>query len=259
MFVTLKKIKIRYNLILFFLCFVFVFVIGLFRSSSWIDELYSSSVSLIFFASILSVTDKRIKYLYVAIAITVLTWVSTYFKLDSVLHLASLSAMVFFIYIIILLVIQISRSHRVGALEFLKAINIYFLLGIIGAIIFRTIYLANPESISLNYGAQYQLTDFIYYSFITMTTVGYGDITPVTPLARSVAVFLSFGGQLYLTMIVALLVGKYITGSPMTSQYPAPTIQPGLPLSKDVVKATDPNEPVSTKPIKNDPGKPESL
>ncbi len=258
MFVTLKKIKIRYNLILFFLSFIFVFVIGLFRSSSWIDELYSASVSLIFFASILSVTDKRIKYLYVAIGITVLTWISTYFKLESVLHLASLSAMVFFIYIIIVLVIQISRSHRVGALEFLKAINIYFLLGIIGAIIFRTIYLANPQSIILNYGAQYQLTDFIYYSFITMTTVGYGDITPVTPLARSVAVFLSFGGQLYLTMIVALLVGKYITGAPLPAPVSSPIFQPGLKSMRDSMQHSDQDGVDSSKHKKNDPGWPES-
>ncbi len=259
MFVTLKKIKIRYNLILFFLCFIFVFVIGLFRNIVWIEELYSLSVSGIFFASILSVTDKRIKYLYTAILITVLTWVSTYFKLDVIQHLTSMAAILFFLYIIVVLVIQIAQSHHVGALEFLKAVNIYFLFGIIGAIIFRTIFIADPQAISFNDGSHYQATDFVYFSFVTMTTVGYGDITPLSPLARNISIFLSFSGQLYLTMIVALLVGKYITGGPMTAQYPTTAIQPGLPLSKDVVKATDPNEPVSTKPIINDPGKPESL
>jgi hypothetical protein len=215
MFVTLKKIKIKYNLILFTLNFIFVFIIGLVPESEWITELYSIGVSGIFFASILSVTEKRIKYLYTAIVITILTWITTYLKMDSLEHLTSFASMVFFFYIVIVLVIQIAKSHQVGALEFLKAINIYFLFGIMGAIVFRTIYLADADAFRFADGGQFQATDFVYFSFVTMTTVGFGDITPISPLARNLSIFLSFGGQLYLTMIVALLVGKYLTKGEM--------------------------------------------
>ncbi len=227
MFVTLKKIKIKYNLILFALNFIFVFVIGLVPDSNWITELYSVGVSGIFFASILSVTEKRIKYLYMAIVISILTWITTYLKLDSLQHLTSLASMVFFFYIVILLVIQIAKSHQVGALEFLKAINIYFLFGIMGAIVFRTIYLADADAFRFTDGGQFQATDFVYFSFVTMTTVGFGDITPISPLARNLSIFLSFGGQLYLTMIVALLVGKYITNAQIVNQ-PTHVVMPNV-------------------------------
>lgn len=238
MFVTLKRIKIRYNLVLFAFNFIFVFVISLMPKSEWINELYSVGVSGIFFASILSVTDRRIKYLYTAIAITVLTWVTTYLKLDFMEHLTSVASMVFFFYIVVVLVIQIAQSHKVGALEFLKAVNIYFLFGIMGAIVFRTIFIANPNSIAFNDGGHFQATDFVYFSFVTMTTVGYGDITPISPLARNLAVFLSFSGQLYLTMIVALLVGKYLTGS--GGMQPQHTLS--VPLNSDNEPDSAPDE-----------------
>lgn len=236
MFVTLKKIKIKYNLILFALNFIFVFVIGLAPDSNWITELYSVGVSGIFFASILSVTEKRIKYLFAAIVITILTWISTYLKLDFLQHLTSIVSLVFFFYIIIVLVIQIARSHKVGALEFLKAINIYFLFGIMGAIIFRTIYLANPDAYRFGESSTFLSTDFVYFSFVTMTTVGYGDITPISPLARNLSIFLSFGGQLYLTMIVALLVGKYITNAQIENQQTHVVMPNVMPPVKKVVE-----------------------
>jgi len=53
----------------------------------------------------------------------------------------------------------------------------------------------------------------VYLSFETITTLGYGDITPNSPFAKNVAIFLSFAGQLYLTMIIALLMGKYLKGA----------------------------------------------
>jgi hypothetical protein len=44
---------------------------------------------------------------------------------------------------------------------------------------------------------------------VTLTTLGYGDILPLTPLARSLAAFTALFGQLYLVIIMAFLIGKY--------------------------------------------------
>ena len=48
--------------------------------------------------------------------------------------------------------------------------------------------------------------DFVYFSFVTLTTVGYGDVTPVHPLARSLAVAEALTGQLYPAILLARLV-----------------------------------------------------
>jgi hypothetical protein len=54
---------------------------------------------------------------------------------------------------------------------------------------------------------------FFYYSFVTLTTLGYGDITPITPLARSLSMLEAVIGPIYLTVLVARLVALQISHS----------------------------------------------
>jgi len=201
---------LRHSIILFTLSFIFVFVIGLVPNTNIIPELYSFTVSGIFFAAVISISDKHIRYLYIAVILTVFTWLSTYLKFDLVLHTNSIITILFLIYIIVVSVIRISKSKQVGSLEFLRAVNIYFLIGIAGGIIFRMLYIINPSNINVAGNDILGTTDLLYFSFETITTLGYGDITPASPFAKTVAIFLSFAGQLYLTMIIALLMGKFL-------------------------------------------------
>ena len=108
------------------------------------------------------------------------------------------------------MVVRIASSKKVGVLEFVEAINIYLLLGIVGSILFRIVY--TNDANSFNYpGTLRETADFLYFSFVTISTLGYGDITPYDSFAKSLAIFLSVSGQLYLTMIIAMLVGKYLS------------------------------------------------
>lgn len=213
-----RKRRLHHSLLLFALNFLFVFVIGLVPNTNWIPELYSFIVSGIFFAAVVSISDRHIRYLYLAVILTVFTWISTYLHLSFILHITSIISIVFFVYIIVISVIRISRSTEVGDLEFLRAINIYFLIGIVGAIVFRSMYITNPANFDINDHDVLLTTDLVYFSFETITTLGYGDITPISPLAKNVAIFLSFSGQLYLAMIIALLMGKYLKGSNKSDQ-----------------------------------------
>jgi len=52
--------------------------------------------------------------------------------------------------------------------------------------------------------------DYIYFSLVTMTTLGYGDVTPVSSSAKSITIMIAVTGQLYLTILVAMLVGKFL-------------------------------------------------
>jgi len=56
-------------------------------------------------------------------------------------------------------------------------------------------------------------SDFMYYSYVTLSTLGYGDITPISPFARTLSFMQAVTGQLYLTIMVAGLVGKAINSS----------------------------------------------
>jgi len=122
------------------------------------------------------------------------------------LVLFSLSAIIF-TSITFILLIQIANSRKVDLGLILEAINGYLLIGIVATILNTTVTFFYPEAISIN-DISHKGGDIIYYSFITLTSIGYGDIGPQSPMAKNIAVFIGLSGQLYLTIIIAFIVGK---------------------------------------------------
>lgn len=106
------------------------------------------------------------------------------------------------------------------------AVAVYLMLGFICSFFYGLLDILAPGSF------MYNATDmavssytYTYYSFITLTTLGYGDIVPVTPIAQSIALTEAIVGQIYLVVLVAWLVGMYI--SDQRSNKKEPTSQSG--------------------------------
>ncbi len=74
--------------------------------------------------------------------------------------------------------------------------------------------MAHPNSFEGLYSATFNAGEFteriMYFSYITLLTIGYGDILPITPLAQKAVVLIGLAGQFYLVIITAIVVGKYI-------------------------------------------------
>jgi len=104
---------------------------------------------------------------------------------------------------------NITLNHLVGAS------CIYLLLGIIWAILYANLYYLSPDSFSGLSGINNKLhfPELMYYSYVTLTTLGFGDITPITPVAKTLSFMQAIVGQLYLTIMVAGLVGKAINNN----------------------------------------------
>ena len=60
---------------------------------------------------------------------------------------------------------------------------------------------------------KYVLIDCLHFSIVTITTLGYGDITPLTPLAKTVSYMEAVTGQIYIAVLIARLVGLHIAHS----------------------------------------------
>jgi len=119
----------------------------------------------------------------------------------------------FFMLVAINLLIGIVRSKEVDTDVIFSAVAVYVLFGFCGAVLAAVIMFFEPAAFSLNSTYSSQFHQFLYFSFVTITTTGYGDILPITPLARTQAIFLALFGQLYLTVIIGILIGKYLSGS----------------------------------------------
>ena len=91
------------------------------------------------------------------------------------------------------------------------AVCVYLLLGIMWAIAYAVVYSLDPGAFSgaikANVGTWN--AQWIYYSFVTLTTLGYGDILPVSATARALAYSQAIFGVFYMAVLVALLVGAY--------------------------------------------------
>ena len=85
---------------------------------------------------------------------------------------------------------------------------IYLILALIWALLYML--LDSYQSQSLTIATSAPFWDYLYLSIVTLTTLGYGDIAPVTPAARVLAGFEEVVGQFYLTILVAALVGMHV-------------------------------------------------
>jgi voltage-gated potassium channel len=92
-------------------------------------------------------------------------------------------------------------------------IAVYFLAGLAGAFFYHICLLVYPDAIS-GTDLTGNFASTIYFSFVTMTTLGFGDMTPQTPFLRTVVYLHAAMGQIYLAVLVARLVGLLSISKP---------------------------------------------
>ena len=103
---------------------------------------------------------------------------------------------------------RVLHHRRVTTQTVLGALCIYVLIGLVFANFDYGVQLVSGNSFFAQPG-QHGPADFVYFSYITMATVGYGDLSPATGLPRTNAVLEALIGQIFLVVLVARLVGMY--------------------------------------------------
>jgi hypothetical protein len=156
--------------------------------------------------------SRKVLLRFIVISMMVLIWLkpagydSVYTDLVKLTFIAA-----FFIFVVTFLIRFISKSKTVNVNVLITSINIYLLAGIIGASLCLSFYQVYPDAYNFPAYIEHPVfAHFLYYSFITMSTVGYGDITPRIPETQTLAYLLSISGQLYVAIIIAFLIGKML-------------------------------------------------
>jgi hypothetical protein len=99
------------------------------------------------------------------------------------------------------------REHGVRIHAMFGVLCIYLLLGMLYAFLYGLVASLESEPFFAQSGTAETTRNFLYFSFVTITTTGYGDLTAATNLGRSIAIAEALTGQIYLVTVVAAIVG----------------------------------------------------
>ena len=106
---------------------------------------------------------------------------------------------------------QVAFTNKLDVNRIYGAICIYLLLGVLWSVAYFAMHLLNPDSFA-GAASPDEATgagQWVYYSFVTLTTLGYGDILPVSPAARALAYAEAIFGVFYMAIVVAMVVSAY--------------------------------------------------
>jgi voltage-gated potassium channel len=139
----------------------------------------------------------------------------------AVLRLGTIFWLLVFAFVTLNQLRSLLRQKEVTGETISMAISVYLLLGVTWGLFFILIFLSHPQAFNLGSGhapvGLEVFPTFLYFSLATISTIGYGDITPLSLQARFAAVAEGIAGQFYLAVLVARLVAMQMSGPPKGS------------------------------------------
>ncbi len=108
------------------------------------------------------------------------------------------------------MLVGIVRSERVTGDVLAGALATYIMAGLAFAVLFGVIANQRPEAFATITGAPATFPDLVYFSFVALMTIGFGDVTPAGPFARAFVLFEGLFGVVFTTVVMASLVAGYL-------------------------------------------------
>ena len=177
-----------------------------------IDALFS----LLMLAGVSAISRQRTATIVVsviAVAGLAIRWLGQFAPSQSMEIAVALSGVVSVATLAYVVLSQVLRAGPVNKHRITGAIAVYLLFGLAWGETYLAVELWSPGSFSMAASVAVIPESWMYYSFVTLTTVGYGDITPVSSVARSLAILEALTGQLYPAILLARLVALEVGSS----------------------------------------------
>ena len=103
------------------------------------------------------------------------------------------------------------RTKTISSSVIIGAFAGYFLIGVIFFFILGYCDSYFPDTVNVELIDQEGIEDMFYFSFITLTTIGYGDFSPTSELGQKIVILEGLTGQFYIAIVMAILVGKFLS------------------------------------------------
>jgi Ion channel len=179
------------------------------------DIIVSILLSLVLLCAVLAVADRKgVFFIAIALAIPAIAgrWIS-HFRPDLVPPPVFLTAgLVLIAFVVANLLRFVLRAPSVNMEVLCASISAYLMLGLLWTIAYWLVDQLTPGAFAFNTNEGRQSIrgfNAFYFSFVTLSTVGYGDITPVSKVARMLAAMEAMTGLLYVAVLIARLVALY--------------------------------------------------
>ena len=177
------------------------------------DLIVSLLLSLVLLSGVLAVSDRKgVLLIALVLAIPAIAgrWIN-HFRPDLVRPAVFLTAaLVLTAFVVVNLLRFVWRAPSVNIEVLCASISAYLMLGLMWTMAYWLVDQLTPGAFAFNAGPR-SMNGFngFYFSFITLSTVGYGDITPVSRIARWLAAMEAMTGLLYVAILISRLVGLY--------------------------------------------------
>lgn len=124
----------------------------------------------------------------------------------------------FYIFVTYEIVKQVWRSKQINKNTMFGLVSGYVSIGLLGFFLCLTIEMAAPDSFLFTqadlYAEGMKNETLMYFSYITLLSIGYGEIVPISSLAQKATVLIGLIGQIYLVVITGIVIGKYLNQLP---------------------------------------------
>jgi hypothetical protein len=163
-------------------------------------------------------TGQKKRQLFIALALGIplfiVIWSDNFVTSTILTFIATIGGCLFFAYMIVIFLSFLFRTKEITPETIYAAIVVYLFMGVLWTFLYRILFIADPASFQI---AMNQTRDpdliFVYFSFVTLTTLGYGDIIPLSDQAYALTILEAIMGQMYIAIMIARLVGMHISQS----------------------------------------------
>ena len=171
--------------------------------------------SIIFIATIYAVSQKRHHIIIAAILLIpalLAVWTPDIPMHNTVTTIGYICGLIVFAFAVISILSFIFSEETVTRQTISAAVSVYLLIALMWTFIYRLLENLYPGSFAVAHDKLQEAESiYLYFSLVTITTLGYGDITPIRSQAVALSVLEAITGQIYLVVVVAWFVGLYVS------------------------------------------------
>lgn len=153
----------------------------------------------------------RLPLAFLLVFLITLELIDWFFGFQKSRILFSAAYIIYFIFLSVAVYRQILRAKDVDVGMIAAVLCGFIIMGLVGGSVFSLIEINQPNSFNNLAEGVGGFGDLIYFSFITILSIGYGDITPASDLAQKMSMFFGLIGYFYGVVVIGVIMGKYVS------------------------------------------------